>query len=441
MMERSPKRMIKILVVEDSRTQAEYLRHILETEGYRVMLAENGTEALEQIAIDRPSIILSDIIMPEMDGYELCSRVRQDPETAAIPFILVSQLFDPVDVIKGLESGADDFIIKPYDADHIRTRINTIFTTIKQPDPERTASPMEVAVLDRIYHITAGRSRILRILLSTYEVAVRKNVELEEAREQLNAVNEQLRQAVLDLSQSNTSLEAENSERRRVEKALDEANKKLNLMASITRHDIINQLTSQHESLETALSLREKDPKEAWDQVSGAASIATRTLNSVRFTGDYQKVGVKSPQWQEIHALIDAGAKETVPAGLTFKNEVPAGVEIYADPLIGKVFSNLIENSVKYGEKTTTLRFSLEAAGDNTLIVCEDDGIGIPAGSKEKLFSYEHGMNKGLGLFLAREILAITSITLRENGTSGLGARFEIHCPEGTIRTTPGSSG
>jgi DNA-binding response OmpR family regulator len=440
-MEKPSKRTIKILVVEDSRTQAEYLRHILETEGYRVMLAENGNEALEQTAADRPSIILSDIIMPEMDGYEFCHRIKQDPKTAMIPVILVSQLFDPVDVIRGLESGADDFIIKPYDPDSIRSRISTILESLPSAEPESPVSPMEISVLDKTYHITAGRMRILRILLSTYEVAVRKNAELEEAREQLNSVNEQLQQAVTDLRQSNTSLESENNERRKVEKALDEANKKLNLMASITRHDVINQLTSQHESLENALSLRSKDPEKAWEHVTSAAVIATRTLNSVKFTGDYQKVGVKSPQWQDIHTLVEAAANEVLPISIQVCNTIPAGTEIYADPLIGKVFSNLIENTVKYGEKATTIRFSIHPGSTGSLIVCEDDGVGIPEGKKEKLFSYEHGMSNGLGLFLAREILAITAITLRETGTPGSGARFEIHCPANTLRGIADLSG
>ena len=433
-MERPPKRMTKILIVEDSRTQAEYLRHILETDGYRVMLADNGSEALEQIATDRPSIILSDIVMPEMDGYELCHRIKNDPVMATIPVILVSQLFDPVDIIRGLESGADDFIIKPYDPEYIQKRVSSILEALDHPDPDGISPPLDIALADKTYRITAGRLRILRILLSTYEVAVRKNTELEEAREQINAVNEQLQQVVADLRQSNTSLESENSERRRVERALDEANKKLNLMASITRHDIINQLTTQHESLEYALSLKEKEPEKAWEFVSAATSIATRTLNSVKFTGDYQKVGVKAPQWQDVHDLVQAAITDATPGSLTFTNDVPPGAEIYADPLIGKVFSNLTENAIKYGGKITTLRFSLHETGESAVIVCEDDGVGIPDGRKETIFTYEHGMTNGLGLFLAREILAITSITLRETGTGGSGARFEIHCPAGTIR-------
>ena len=433
-MEQNSRKMIKILIVEDSRTQAEYLRHILETEGYRVLMADNGRDALEQISSFLPTLILSDIVMPEMDGYELCHRIKQDPKTAAIPVILVSQLFDPADVIRGLESGADDFIIKPYDPDYIRTRVASILDALGQPDPEAGSSPLDIPLSDKTYRITAGRLRIIHILLSTYEVAVRKNTELEEAREQLNAVNQQIQNALDDLKQSNASLESENRERRRVEKALDEANKKLNLMASITRHDVVNQLTTQNESLEYALSLKEKDAEKAWEYVSAATKIATRTLNSVKFTGDYQKVGVKAPQWQDIRSLVQAAANDALPGNLTFINEIPPGTEIYADPLIGKVFSNLIENAVKYGGKITTIRFNLQRAGSGTIITCEDDGIGIPEVKKESIFTYEHGMSNGLGLFLAREILAITAITLRETGRSGSGARFEIYCPDNTIR-------
>jgi len=434
-MENPTNRTITILLVEDSRTQAEYLRHILENEGYRVTLADNGSEALILVAKDRPSIILSDIVMPEMDGYELCSRIKHNPETAAIPVILVTQLFDPVDVIRGLESGADDFIIKPFDPEYVQLRICSILKNMKQPDPDGPAQPLKITLFSKTHTIPATRLQILSILLSTYEVAVRKNVELEEARERLNAVNEQIQQAIADLKRSNARLEQENTERRKVEKALDEANKKLNLMASITRHDVINQLNNQHESLGYALSLSTDDPAKAWEHVRAAALITTQTLNSVRFTEDYQKVGVKSPQWQDLFTLIEAAGRNISHDRIALVNTIPPGTAIYADPLIGKVFSNLIENAVKYGGSITSIRFSIYAEGTDTVILCEDDGAGIPAGKKERIFSYEYGMNTGLGLFLSREILSITAIAIRETGSAGSGARFELRCPAGTIRT------
>ncbi|MFH0967784.1 MAG: response regulator, partial [Methanobacteriota archaeon] len=152
-----PKGPMKLLVVEDSRTQAEYLRHILENEGYRVVLAANGLEALEQIRIDHPALVLSDIIMPGMDGYELCRTIRSDAALASIPVILVTQLFDPVDVIKGLEAGADNFIIKPFEARHVNSRIQAVIQMLARPDPDtRSGTGIEVSFASSNHTITAG---------------------------------------------------------------------------------------------------------------------------------------------------------------------------------------------------------------------------------------------------------------------------------------------
>lgn len=425
----------KILVVEDSRTQAEYLRHILENEGYRVSLAENGSEALDQVAIDPPSLIFTDVVMPEVDGYEFCRRVKANPGTAQIPVILVTQLFDPADVIRGLECGADDFVIKPFEAVYIRERIAALLSSLQKPDDDPALPPLPVTVGKTTYRVSAGRRRIFNILLSTYEVAVSKNAELLETQDRLAAANDQLKTVVGDLKNTNDQLAQENAERRRVQKALDEANTKLNLMASITRHDVINQLTSQHESLDSALSLRRDDPEKAWEYVQTAAEITTQTLSSVRFTSEYQKVGVKAPVWHNLSALVHAAIQRSSPGPVKVVNNLPADGEIYADPLIGMVFANLIDNALRYGMKLTRITFSIEENNGSAVICCEDDGIGIPRAKKEMIFTYEYGMDTGLGLFLSREILAITGITLRETGTEGTGARFELHCPRGTLRT------
>jgi len=108
------------------------------------------------------------------------------------------------------------------------------------------------------------------------------------------------------------------------------------------------------------------------------------------------------------------------------------GTEIFADPLIVKVFYNLMDNAVRYGGKITNIRFTEQESGDDYLIVCEDDGEGIPAEEKEKILGF--GKNTGLGLFLAREILLITGITIRETEEPGKGARFEMTLPKGAYR-------
>jgi two-component system sensor histidine kinase/response regulator len=426
---------MKILVVEDSRTQAESLRYILEKKGYGVALATNGRDAMEQIGAGRPDLVLTDIVMPEMDGYELCRRIKTDGDLKSIPVIIVTQLFDPVDVVRGLEAGADNFIIKPYEPKDIEARIHEVVTTPAGEDV--TCYPLEVRLSDGTHTLTASRRQILNILLSTYDITVRKNTELQEAHERLNLLNDQLHQAVADQKQANEDLQAEIAERHKVEKALAEANKKLQLMASITRHDLLNQLTAMREYLELSVANRAKDIGNAWANIASATAVVNQTINTVEFTGEYQKIGIKSPVWHNAKKLVEISEKYTNPGTVRIVNTLPESLEIYADPLVMKVFSNLIDNAVRYGKTITTITFRYERETPGGKIICEDDGIGIAESEKEKIFAYEYGLNTGLGLFLAREILTITGITITEAGVAGKGARFEIHCPQNTVRKTP----
>ncbi|MCK9581012.1 MAG: response regulator, partial [Methanoregula sp.] len=207
-----------ILVVEDSRTQAEYLGHILNTRGFPFILAENGRIALERIAAEKPSLILTDILMPEIDGYDLCRNVRQNPDTAGIPIILVTQLFDPADVLKGLEAGADNFIIKPFDAEMVFSRISEALLDAQDIETDRSSPLLDVVYSGQRYAIRSGRLRILQILLSTYGLAIRKNTDLQEAQERLLALNEQLHQMVEELQVANEDLQLENNARERIER-------------------------------------------------------------------------------------------------------------------------------------------------------------------------------------------------------------------------------
>lgn len=424
-----------ILVVEDNRTQAEYLRYILDKEGYLVKLATNGLEALDIINNEYPFLILTDVMMPEMDGYELCKMIKNSEKTEFIPVILVTHLFDPVDVLKGLEVGADNFIIKPYTPECINAGINSVLVVKKSHTAEEKPSLMKVYYSEKPYNISASRMQIVNILLSTYEIAIKNNAELQVAQEQLHYLNEQMQKALSDLQQTNRELAIENHERQLVETALGNANKKLQLMASITRHDLLNQLNSLQGYLELAAMDRESNIDLAWDYIGKASDLLKRTVNTVRFTGEYQEIGIKSPVWEECREILKRSVGHTSLHGITVINDLPLGLLIYADPLIEKVFSNLIENAVRYGGKISSVRFSFEQDKDLSKIICEDDGRGIAEEEKDKIFLFQYGKNTGQGLFLSKEILAITGISIEETGIPDKGARFEIICPVGTIRT------
>src|SRR6185369_6374071 len=117
---------VEILIAEDSPTQARQLQHILEQQGYQVVTTANGRQALEAAQRHKPTLIISDVVMPEMDGYELCRRVKSDTSLEDTPVILVTTLSDPRDVIRGLECRADNFILKPYDEHHLLSRVQFV---------------------------------------------------------------------------------------------------------------------------------------------------------------------------------------------------------------------------------------------------------------------------------------------------------------------------
>jgi signal transduction histidine kinase len=224
------------------------------------------------------------------------------------------------------------------------------------------------------------------------------------------------------------------SERKKTEEALKEALKKLNMLSSITRHDILNQIMGLRAFLELSKEDLKGTKHEAFiDKEDQAAEAIQRQIEFTRF---YQDIGVNTPKWQDAGAII----KEAV--GLLSLQEIRvevavSGVEVFADPLIVKVFFNLLENSLRHGEQVTRMSFSSRESEEGLVITYRDNGVGISTEDKLKLFQKGFGRHTGLGLFLTREILAITSITITENGEPGKGVQFEITVPPGAFRYSP----
>jgi DNA-binding response OmpR family regulator len=260
-----------VLVVEDSATQAQRLQHILEQHGYRVTVAPNGRVALELAHGRKPSLILSDVVMPEMNGYELCSRVKTDAVLSGIPVILVTTLSDPQDVIRGLECRADNFILKPYDADHLLQRVEYVLINSRMRGREQPGMGLEIMFGGQRHFITADRLQILNLLLSTYDAAIQRNRELSATRDTLRQTNLELQQLTHELEHRvllrTRELEHTNAALRQAQEALiqQERLRALGQMASGIAHDINNAISPialYTESLlerETGISPRGRD--------------------------------------------------------------------------------------------------------------------------------------------------------------------------------------
>lgn len=176
---------IKILVAEDSITQAEKLKFILESNDYEVIIAGDGLQALEYINKFMPDLVITDILMPKMNGYQLCQRIKEEEGLKHIPVILLTALSDPIDVITGLKSKADNFITKPYNENFLLSRIQHMLINIELRKSKISEIGIEVFFAGEKHFINSERLQIVDLLLSTFDNAVQKTKELQDANNEL----------------------------------------------------------------------------------------------------------------------------------------------------------------------------------------------------------------------------------------------------------------
>jgi signal transduction histidine kinase len=234
-----------------------------------------------------------------------------------------------------------------------------------------------------------------------------------------------------ELSEVNTVLQDDIAERKKVEAALETANQKLNLLSQITRHDISNRvfalLVDIDLAKEYAEDVRLKDALEKLELTSMSIQ------DQITFTKDYQEIGAQAPSWNAVEPMIQQAAGQLDHQGVEIDIRL-GNTEIFADSMIKKVFYNLIDNALRHGDHVTRIEFSRKETAEGLLIICEDNGVGVPPQDKTKVFSKGFGRDSGLGLFLIREILSITKISIQETGDYGKGARFEMLIPKGDYR-------
>jgi len=218
------------------------------------------------------------------------------------------------------------------------------------------------------------------------------------------------------------------TERRRSEEAIRKANRQLSLLSGITRHDILNRITVILGYLEVA-ETDFTDPVMA--EHIRRMKWATKEIQSqIEFTRVYEQLGSHEPKWIQIDNVMP---RSSIPVSITMTTDLE-GIYIFADPMLFKVFFNLQDNSVRHGKQVTEIHVSASRSDKNLIIVWEDDGVGIAPEEKEKIFERGYGKNTGLGMFLVREILSLTDITIHETGEPGKGTRFEILVPKGAFK-------
>jgi PAS domain S-box-containing protein len=216
--------------------------------------------------------------------------------------------------------------------------------------------------------------------------------------------------------------------------ALSLARKKIKLLSSITRHDILNQVTVLLLNIDTFKD-SVQDP-ELMELIRVQENAAENIRHQIEFARDYEALGGKAPEWMSIQDIFHNLRPVMGTYAITF---IPLDeeIEVFADHLLERVFYNLVDNSIQHGGHVTTISLRSVKTPEDITILYEDNGVGVPVEIKQKIFERGFGKHTGLGLFLAREILEITGLSIQETGVPGIGARFEIRIPQAQYRIRP----
>ena len=235
--------------------------------------------------------------------------------------------------------------------------------------------------------------------------------------------------------ENNARLLEEVKRREQAEQALLAANRKLSTLSTITRHDIKNQLTGIGTYLQLVKNEIPDEPR-LQERISRMMACSNAIGRQLEFATYYEDLGTVHAGWFDVYDGVQEEARQLPLEGIIL-DPGKKGISIYSDPLIGRVYFNLLENSLRHGVRVKKIAIDIRETENGLIIRYTDDGVGIPDSEKEKIFLKGYGKNTGLGLFVIREVLAITGITITEDGIAGKGAQFEILVPREGYRISP----
>jgi len=432
---------IEILIVEDSPTQALKLKYLLEGHDYRVAVAENGRKALEYFREHTPDLVISDILMPEMDGYEMCRRIKAREALKDIPVILLTSLSDPVDVIRGLQCGADGFLTKPYREDFLISRVKSALINRELRRSGSGDWEFKIFFRGEQYTINSDRMQMVDLLFSSFENAVQKNQELEEAIREVKATQKEVALA---------------------KEAAEKANQAKSLFLASMSHDIRTPMNGIIGMTDLCLDTELTDEqREYLGMVKSSADSLLSLLNDIL---DFSKIESGMLELEEIGFNLNSAVEDTVKSlaymahnkGLELAcrihRDVP--VALVGDPgRLRQVIVNLVGNALKFtekGEVVVEVRL-LEEADDHVFLhfLVRDTGIGISRDRQEKIFeafsqadestTRKYG-GTGLGLSISSRLASMMGGKIWVESEPGEGSTFQFTARFG-LQEAPLSSG
>jgi signal transduction histidine kinase len=444
---------IKILIAEDSVTQAMQLQNILEVNGYDAAIAANGREALQSIGASRPSIVISDILMPEMDGFELCRNIKANERLRSTSVILLTSLSDSQDVIRAVQCGADQFVTKPYDEKHLLATVEHLLHDENLNDREENQKGIHISYKDEKYLITSNRRQILNLLLSTYETAMAKNLHLIRTQDELKSLNDDLEEMVQKRTET---LRIEVAERKAAQAALLAKIEELNAvtqqlwqaaklatmgeLASSIAHELNNPLATVSLRIESLTAqTSQDDPRRRELEIIGqeVERMGNLVTNLLQFSRRSQKqistVDIREEIEKTVELIHYHFHKNNIQVIREFAPEVSG---ILADrQQLRQLFLNLFTNASDAMPKggTLTIRVAAQPEEKKIFIEIADTGIGIPPEILPKVMepfytTKPEGKGTGLGLAICRRIAQEHRGTLdiSSEGIPGKGTKVRI---------------
>ena len=392
------------LVAEDSRTQALQLKLLLESNGFEVVVAVNGNEALRLARERTPDVVISDIVMPERDGYALCHALKDDVATREVPVILVTSLAEPLDVVRALAAGADNFVTKPYDEDQLIRRV-------KGTVERKRTRDARVTVAGKSFEITANREQVLDVLVSALEDMSVKNAELEASRAQLTQATSR-RDEVLHV----------------VSHELRGPLGVLSMAADIFKMDATTGATAAQQQAFSGRVVRQ----------------ATRMLAIVDDLVDTSHIDAGELRVEPIRAELVSVVREAIDRirpmlkRHTIVLRAPSSFEIDIDvDRIEQVIANLLTNAIKYSPDGGEIVVSVTREPTVASVRVSDSGIGVPADALPRLFeryfrapgSERAAKGIGLGLFVTKRLIEAHGGNVSVESVEGRGSTFSFELP------------
>ncbi len=425
----------EILIVEDSPTQAMELKLTLEQYGFSSEIAGNGREALKWLSENNPAaLVISDVMMPELDGYELCRAVRSNRQFSHLPVVLLTCLSDVSDIIKGLESGASNFIVKPYNIEYLISYIRKELSRRGEREI-RSQTPFAVEYGGKEFLINSNVQQIVDILVTTYGMAVHKNEELLKAETELKLLNENLEQRVKERTE----------ELRKNSEKLEQSNQDLQDFAFIASHDLqepVRKIQTFIDRLKNRCEeMLDETGRDYLDRV-GRSAFRMRELVSALL--NYSRVTSNPIHFPEVDLTLSV--REALSDLKLLREDSDAQIEIgnlptlEADPVqMRQLFQNLLENALKYrGEQMPIIRI-FEEFGDFDgfhQIRVEDNGIGFEECYVEKIFKPFQRLHTksqyegtGIGLSICKRIVERHGGSITAFSKEQIGSTFLIRLP------------